>query len=98
MQKVFSAWLWHKRSADSTRQPAKDKLATRFTELDALLSQQDYLAGDFSVADVYAFTIINWANSLAMPLTPCPHAKAYLGRVSQRPRGQDALRAEGPVK
>ena len=98
LHKVFSPWLWHKETADSTRQAAKDKLTTRFTELDAMLSQQDYLAGDFSVADAYAFTIINWANFLAMPLTHYPHVKAYLGRVSQRPRVQDALRAEGLVK
>jgi glutathione S-transferase len=98
LHKVFSPWLWHKETADSTRQAAKDKLATRFAELDALLSQQDYLAGDFSVADAYAFTIVNWANFLALPLKPYPHVQAYLGRVSQRPRVQDALRAEGLVK
>jgi glutathione S-transferase len=98
LHKVFSPWLWHKETADSTRQAAKDKLATRFAELDALLTKQDYLAGEFSVADSYAFTIVNWANFLAMPLTAYPHLKTYLGRVSRRPRVQDALRAEGLVK
>ena len=98
LHKVFSPWLWHKETAESTRQAAKDKLATRFAELDVLLSKQDYLAGEYSVADAYAFTIVNWANFLAMPLTPHPHLKTYLDRVSQRPRAQDALRAEGLVK
>jgi len=98
LHKVFSPWLWHKDTAASARQAAKDKLATRFAELDALLSQQDYLAGDYSVADAYAFTIVNWANFLAMPLTPYPHLTTYLDRVSQRPRVQEALRAEGLVK
>ena len=73
----------------------KDKLATRFAELNALLSKRDYLAGEYSVADAYAFTIVNWANFLAIPLTPYPHLKSYLARVSERPRVQDALRAEG---
>jgi glutathione S-transferase len=98
LHKVFSPWLWHKETADSTRQAVKDKLATRFAELDALLSKQDFLAGDYSVADAYAFTIVNWANFLALPLTPYPHLKTYLKRVSERPRVQDALRAEGLVK
>lgn len=98
LHKVFSPWLWQKETADSTRQAVKDKLATRFSEIDALLSKQDYLAGDFSVADAYAFTIVNWANFLALPLSPYPHLKAYLTRVSQRPRVQDALRAEGLIK
>jgi glutathione S-transferase len=98
LHKVFSPWLWHKETADSIRQAARDKLATRFVELDALLSKQDYLVGDFSVADAYAFTIVNWANFLAIPLTPYPNLEAYLERVSHRPHVQDALRAEGLVK
>lgn len=98
LHKVFSPWLWHKETADSTRRAVKDKLAERFAELDQLLSRQAYLAGDFSVADAYAFTIINWANFLAMPLTPYPNLQAYLERVAQRPHVQDALVAEGLVK
>lgn len=98
LHKSFSPWLWNKETADSTRQAVKDKLAVRFAELDALLSKQDYLTGEYSVADAYAFTIVNWATFLALPLTPYPHLMAYLDRVSQRPRVQDALRAEGLVK
>jgi glutathione S-transferase len=98
LHKAFSPWLWHKETADSTRQTVKDKLATRFAELDALVARQDYLAGEYSVADAYAFTIINWANFLSLSLTPYPHLKAYLARVSQRPRVQEALRAEGLSK
>lgn len=98
LHKAFSPWLWHKETADSTRQAVKDKLAARFAELDALLSKQDYLAREYSVADAYAFTIVSWANLLALPLAPYPHLKTYLTRVSARPRVQDALRAEGLVK
>ena len=98
LHKVFSPWLWHKETADSTRQAVKEKLAVRFAELDALLSTRDHLAGEYSVADAYAFTIVNWANFLALPLTPYPHLKSYLTRVSKRPRVQESQRAEGLVK
>lgn len=98
LHKVFSPWLWHKETADSTRRAVKDKLAERFGELDRLLSQQDWLVGDFSVADIYAFTIVNWANFLAIPLTPYPNLRAYLQRVATRPHVRDALVAEGLVK
>jgi len=98
LHKTFSPWLWHKDTADSTRQAVKDRLHTRFAELNTLLADQDYLAGDYSVADAYAFTIVNWANFLALPLTRYPHLKAYLARISQRPPVQDALRAEGLTK
>ena len=98
MHRAFSPWLWHKETAESTRQAVKSKLASRFAELKARLSKQDYLAGEYSVADAYAFTLVNWANLLAMPLIPYPHLESYLTRVSERPRVQEALRAEGLVK
>lgn len=98
LHKVFSPWLWHKETAESTRRSVKDKLAGRFAELDQLLSQQAFLAGEFSVADAYAFTIVNWSNFLAIPLAPYPNLQAYLDRVSRRPHVRAALVAEGLVK
>lgn len=98
LHRVFSPWLWHKETADSTRLAVKDTLAERFAELERLLSHQTWLAGDFSVADAYAFTIVNRANFLAIPLTPYPNLHAYLRRVSQRPQVQAARVAEGLVK
>ena len=98
LHKVFSPWLWHKETADSTRSAVREKLATRFAELDAHFASHDYLTGAFSVADAYAFTIVNWANFLAVPLAPYPHLQAYLARVAARPRVLEALRAEGLAK
>lgn len=98
LHKTFSPWLWHKETADSTRQAVKDKLASRFAELDTLLAKQDFLAGDYSVADAYAFTIVNWSNFLAIPLHAWPHLQAYLKRVSDRPAVHAARHAEGLLK
>ena len=98
LHKAFSPWLWHKETADSTRAAVRAKLAARFTELDAHFAGHEYLAGTFSVADAYAFTILNWANILALPLKPYPHLQAYLARVAARSRVQESLRAEGLAK
>lgn len=95
LHKVFSPWLWHKETADSTRQAVKDKIAVRFTELNERLADQEHLAGDYSVADVYAYTIVNWTRFLAMPLTAYPHLQAYQHRVAARAAVRAALRAEG---
>ena len=95
LHKTFSPWLWHKETAESTRQAAKDKLAQRFAELDEVLATREFLAGEFSIADAYAFTIVNWANFLALPLKPYPSLQAYLARVAARPAVKDALHAEG---
>jgi glutathione S-transferase len=89
LHKVFSPWLWHKETHESTRQAVKDKLHLRFAELDRLLAGRAYLAGArFSVADAYAFTIVNWAPMLGMSLNAYPHLQAYLQRVAQRPAVQ----------
>jgi glutathione S-transferase len=95
LHKTFSPWLWHKETAESTRQAAKDKLAARFAELDALLATQPWLAGAYSVADAYAFTIVSWSRYLGIALTPYPHLQAYLARVAERPAVKAALQAEG---
>lgn len=95
LHKTFSPWLWHRDTADSTRQAVKAKLDARLTELDARLAGQPFLAGGYSVADAYAFTIVGWAKVLSLPLQPYPQLQAYLARVAQRPAVARVLRAEG---
>lgn len=47
------------------------------------------------MADGYAFTVVNWAGYLKLPLDSYPQLQAYLGRVAARPAVQAALKAEG---
>jgi glutathione S-transferase len=99
LHKVFSPWMWHKETADSTRKSVRDKLALRFAELEQVLADRPFLAGDhFTVADAYAFTIVRWAPMLGMSLKPYPQVGAYLQRVAERQAVQAALQAEGLVK
>ncbi len=98
LHKVFSPWLWHKETADATRSAVREKLALRFAELDRLFAAQDFIAGAYSVADAYAFTILNWVNFLAIPIGAYPALQAYLKRVAARPAVQAALRAEGLLR
>lgn len=96
LHKVFSPWLWHADTAESTKQAVRDKLALRFAELDRHFATHQWLALDhFTVADAYAFTIVNWANFLHIDLKPTPNLRAYLERVAARPAVQAALAAEG---
>jgi glutathione S-transferase len=99
LHRVFSPWLWHKETAASTQQAVRDKLAERFKELDQRLSAQPYLLGaQFTVADIYAFTIVNWCNFLGISLNPYPSLAAFMDRVSKRPAVAQALMAEGLLK
>jgi len=98
LHKTFSP-LWSKDTAQSTQDATRAKLATRFSELDELLARQPYLTGQtFTVADAYAFTIVNWSHLLKVDLAPFPHLSAFLERVAARPAVQEALRAEGLLK
>jgi glutathione S-transferase len=96
---VFSPWLWHKETAASTRQTVKERLAVRFAEMDRLLARQSYLMGErFTVADAYAFAILNWSHLLMVSLQAFPSVQAYLARVAARPKVVEALAAEGLLK
>ena len=95
LHKTFSPWLWHAETAEQTKQAARDKLATRFAELDRHLADRAYLTGDtFTVADAYAFTIVNWSNFLKIDLKPYPNLSAFMARVAARPKVREALKAE----
>jgi glutathione S-transferase len=96
LHKVFSPWLFHKETADSTRKSVKDKLAARFAEFDALFATRAWIAGEaFTVADAYAFAILNWAPMVGMGLSAYPSLVAYIERVRARPHVRAALDAEG---
>jgi glutathione S-transferase len=77
----------------------KEQLPKKFAYVDQNLAGKQYLTGDnFSVADAYLFTVINWTNFLKIDISDYPNLKAFQARVAQRPKVQEALKAEGLVK
>jgi len=99
LHKRFSPWLFHKETADSTRQSVKEGLKLRFADLEARLAGREWLVGDgFTVADAYGFTIMNWAPMVGMSLAAWPNVLAWLDRVRARPQVRAALQAEGLLK
>ena len=99
LHKGFSPWLFHKETADSTRQAVRDKLKLRIADVDARLAGREWLVGDrFTVADAYAFTILGWAPMVGMSLAAFPNVQAWLARVRARPQVRAALQAEGLLK
>jgi glutathione S-transferase len=98
LHKTFGP-LWSKETAQSAQDAARSKLAQRFAELDALLAKKPYLTGEtFTVADAYAFTIVNWSSFHKIDLSPYPHLSAFQERVAARPAVREALRVEGLLK
>jgi glutathione S-transferase len=91
--------LWYPTTPEATRDAQVAKLKTRFDLISKTLAAQPYLMGaDFTVADAYLFTILNWAPMLKIDLAPWPALVAYQARVAARPAVHAALVAEGLVK
>jgi glutathione S-transferase len=91
--------LFNKAMPDDYRDAVKKGLASRqFPYLDKMLAGRDYLMGDFSIADGYLFTVLNWTNFQKIDLSAFPNITAYMTRVAARPAVQAALTAEGLLK
>ena len=56
------------------------------------------MGDQFTIADAYLFTILNWTNFQSIDLGQWPNVKAYFERVRARPTVQDAMKAEGLLK
>ncbi|MGD9968315.1 MAG: glutathione transferase GstA [Hyphomonadaceae bacterium] len=82
-----------RKPADDVRAGIVETVANRFTLLDRKLGEKEYLIGDFSIADAYAFVTLNWARRFEIPVTP--RLKAYYARILARPAVQQALQEEG---
>jgi glutathione S-transferase len=72
------------------------RLKRRLDYLDGLLAKQKFIGGKtFSVADPYAFTVLNWGQWVGVDMKNWKHIAAYLERIAARPAVQAALKAEG---
>jgi glutathione S-transferase len=88
--------LWNPTTPEALRQATIDRLNLRLAYLDQKLAGRSYLTGEtFTVADAYAFTVVNWANFHKIDLSSYPRLTAFMGRVAARPKVREALAAEG---
>jgi len=84
---------------DGWRAAVTDRLGVRLDWVAKHLEGKQYLMGDkFTVADAYLFTILNWAAPSKFDMSKWPTITDYQKRVAQRPKVQEALKAEGLVK
>lgn len=98
LHKTFAP-LFHPEVAAEWRQASRDRIAQRLDFIEKHLQGKDYLMGkQFTVADGYLFTVLNWSNLVGFDLGKWPLVQAYLARVAARPKVREALKAEGLMK
>jgi glutathione S-transferase len=98
LHKSFSP-LFKPNVPEETKQAARDLLAKRLTFVAGELKDSEYVMGNqFTVADAYLFTVLNWAGFVKLDLSPWPVLSAYQKRVAARPAVQAAMKAEGLIK
>lgn len=97
IHKSFGA-LFNPAAPEEAKIAAKALLGRRLDYVAQRLEGRDYLLGDFSVADAYLFTVLNWCRPVGIDLATRPAVAAYQARVAARPAVQQAMREEGLIK
>jgi glutathione S-transferase len=98
LHKQFSP-LFDPTASDEIKQRQRTRLASRFDWLSAELKGKDFLMGSqFTVADAYLFTVLNWCQWTGIDLAKWPALKDFVARVAARPKVQEALKAEGLLR
>lgn len=90
--------LFNPELPDAAQQIVRDTVAKKLSYIDRHLDGRKYLfEGQFTVADSYAFAIINWKNFFNIDLAAWPNVAAYYARIAERPSVHEAMLAEGLV-
>jgi glutathione S-transferase len=98
VHKGFSP-LFNPGLAPEAREAAVFALTKKFDWLSGFLGDKRFLMGNtFTVADAYLFTVLSWTGHVKIDLGKWPVLVAFQGRVRERPKVQEALRAEGLLK
>jgi glutathione S-transferase len=91
--------LWKPDSTEDEKQRTRDRLGARLDWVASQLEGRDFVMGkQFTVADAYLFTLLNWGQWTGVDLAKWPVLKAYHARIAARPKVQEALKAEGLLK
>jgi glutathione S-transferase len=78
--------LWDSRTTSAGREIAVENLSKRFGILERQLGNQPYLTGEtLTIADAYAYAVLNWAKIHNIDLSRWPRLVAFLKRVAGRP-------------
>ena len=87
--------LFNPKVNEEGKASVKERLLQRLGVVAKRLETNEYLAGTFSVADPYLFTVLRWTPRFEIDLKQWPSIDAFMKRMAERPAVKAALAAEG---
>ena len=97
-QRILGSFFIEGHLTDAGLEFAKTRLHQRLAIMDDRLANNEYLLGaNYTIADAYAFTILNWIPAFKLDIDMSDHRNLgqYLDRIRQREAVQTAMREEG---
>lgn len=97
-QRILGSFFIDGHLTDAGLEFGKSKLHQRLAIMDDRLADNEYLLGsDYSVADAYAFAILNWipAFGLDIDISKYGNLGPYLDKIRNRNSVQTAMKEEG---
>ena len=94
LHKVLFVPLFDSKSGEEAKTRALEKGDLRLNYLNKHLTGREFLLDQFTVADAYLFTVLNWKIATPVDLKRYPAVEAYYQRFKQRPALSRALAEE----
>jgi glutathione S-transferase len=86
--------LLDRKAPDGAKAYARSHAHARLALVNEQLMQREYLVDAYSVADIYLFTVLNWAQATPLRLSDYAGLAAFFERVKARPAVARVLAAE----
>ncbi|AKU94553.1 Glutathione S-transferase [Labilithrix luteola] len=97
LHKAIFGIVFDKSTSAEIKAYAFEKGKSRWEMLNTHLTGREFLLDQFSVADAYLVTVLNWCQVTPIKLADYPALDAYLNRLRARPSVAKALAEELPL-
>jgi glutathione S-transferase len=85
LHKAIFMVLLDSKAVPEVKAYALEKIPLRFGFVEDYLARNEYLLNEFSIADAYLVTVLNWTKTAGIDLKRWPALSAYRERLLKRP-------------
>ncbi|MDZ4676738.1 MAG: glutathione transferase GstA [Oligoflexia bacterium] len=90
--------LWVGSYPEEIVKTTRATLEEKFAYVAKQLGTKSFLMGDYTIADAYLFTMLNWARYHKLELTKTPELLGFMEKMKTRPATVATLKTEGFIK